>query len=206
MGIYVSIFRLWAILNKLMKFDFSVLQNNKLLKAENKLHGSESLLRGQSSLGWSRNFRTSTDSEDMFRLHNSTAGHILASWIQSIHYFRVCRAVPLPPCRRQGGGGGIAPTHYWPRHYTRVSGQRHAPAALCPREFGIHCTGGWVGHRAGVDTEDRGKALCLWRGSNPGLPVTTLTELPWFLLYCTNIVLQYVIKSPIWSHLFRFFN
>jgi hypothetical protein len=104
-----------------MKFDFSVLQNNKLLKAKNKLHGSESLLRGQSSLSWSRNFLTSTDSEDMFRLHNSTAGHILASWIQSIHYFRVCRAVPLPPCRRQGGGGDIAPTHYWPRHYTRVS-------------------------------------------------------------------------------------
>ena len=32
-----------------------------------------------------------------------------------------------------------------------VSGQRHAPAALTPGEIGTHCTGGWVGPRAGLD-------------------------------------------------------
>ena len=33
-----------------------------------------------------------------------------------------------------------------------VSGQRHAPAALYPRERpGTHFTGGWVGPRAGLD-------------------------------------------------------
>jgi hypothetical protein len=33
-----------------------------------------------------------------------------------------------------------------------VRGQRHAPAAFYPRERpGIHCTGGWVGLRAGLD-------------------------------------------------------
>ena len=33
-----------------------------------------------------------------------------------------------------------------------VRGQRHAPAAPYPRERpGIHCTGGWVGLRAGLD-------------------------------------------------------
>jgi hypothetical protein len=49
-----------------------------------------------------------------------------------------------------------------------VSGQRHAPAALCPgeRTAGTHCTGGWVGLRAGLDTEATGKILCLCRGSN----------------------------------------
>jgi hypothetical protein len=36
---------------------------------------------------------------------------------------------------------------------------------------GTHCTGGWVGHRAGLDTEDRGKILCPCRGSNPDRPV-----------------------------------
>ena len=31
-------------------------------------------------------------------------------------------------------------------------GQRHAPSALYPRERpGTHCTGGWVGPRAGLD-------------------------------------------------------
>jgi hypothetical protein len=42
-----------------------------------------------------------------------------------------------------------------------VGGQRHAPAALYPREriTGTHCTGAWVGNRAGLDTDDRGKIL-----------------------------------------------
>jgi hypothetical protein len=42
-----------------------------------------------------------------------------------------------------------------------VSGQRHAPAALYPRrkDPGTHWTGGWVGLRAGLDTEARGKIL-----------------------------------------------
>jgi hypothetical protein len=54
-----------------------------------------------------------------------------------------------------------------------VSGQRHAPAALYPRErtSGTHCTGGWVGPRTGLDTEARGKILHLCRGSNLGSPV-----------------------------------
>jgi hypothetical protein len=33
-----------------------------------------------------------------------------------------------------------------------VRGQRHSPSALYPRErLGIHCTGGWLGPRAGLD-------------------------------------------------------
>jgi hypothetical protein len=54
-----------------------------------------------------------------------------------------------------------------------VSGQRQTPAALCPGEriTGTHCTGGWVGLRAGLDTEVRGKILCPCQGSNPDRPV-----------------------------------
>jgi hypothetical protein len=50
-----------------------------------------------------------------------------------------------------------------------VSGQLHAPAALFPgkRTPGTHCTGGWVGLRACLDTEARAKILCPCRGSNP---------------------------------------
>jgi hypothetical protein len=32
-----------------------------------------------------------------------------------------------------------------------VGGQRHAPATLPQEGFGTHCTGGWVGPKAGVD-------------------------------------------------------
>jgi hypothetical protein len=41
------------------------------------------------------------------------------------------------------------------------------------RTSGTHCTGGWVGPRAGMDAEARGKILC--RGSNPGPPVCCQT-------------------------------
>jgi len=61
-----------------------------------------------------------------------------------------------------GGRGGVAPTHSRPRHWMGVSDQRHAPAALLPPGKGppgTHWTGGWVGPRAGLDTEVRGKIL-----------------------------------------------
>jgi hypothetical protein len=49
--------------------------------------------------------------------------------------------------------------------------------ALSPgkRTPGTHCTGGWVGPRAGLDTEVRGKKLYLCRGSNPGRPASSQT-------------------------------
>jgi hypothetical protein len=54
-----------------------------------------------------------------------------------------------------------------------VSDQHHALVALCPRErtLGTHWIGGCEGLRSGLDTEDRGKILCLCRGWNPGRPV-----------------------------------
>jgi hypothetical protein len=39
------------------------------------------------------------------------------------------------------------------------------------RTHGIHWTGGWVGPRAGLDTEATGKILYPRRGSNPDRPV-----------------------------------
>jgi hypothetical protein len=58
-----------------------------------------------------------------------------------------------------------------------LSGQRRAPAAFHPREWtpGARWTGGWVGPTAGLDTEARGKILCLCRGSNSGRPVCSQT-------------------------------
>jgi hypothetical protein len=49
-----------------------------------------------------------------------------------------------------------------------VNGQRHVQTTLYPRgETSVtHWTGDWVGFRAGLDTEVRGKISCLCRGSN----------------------------------------
>jgi len=49
------------------------------------------------------------------------------------------------------GSRGIGLLFHDQRHQKRVRGQRHAPAALYPRERpGTHCTGGWVGTRTGL--------------------------------------------------------
>jgi hypothetical protein len=71
------------------------------------------------------------------------------------------------------GRGCIAPTHRRPRHEMWVSDQGHVPAALCPGERtpGTHCTGGWVGPRAGLNIEARGKISYPCRGSNFDCPV-----------------------------------
>jgi hypothetical protein len=53
-----------------------------------------------------------------------------------------------------------------------------------------HCIGGWVGLRAGLDTEAIGKILCLCRLSNPGNPVCS-----------QDTILGYPI-TPATSHLF----
>jgi hypothetical protein len=62
------------------------------------------------------------------------------------------------------------------------SGRALPPGERTP---GTHCTGGWVGSRAGLDTKVRGEIVCLCRGSNLGRPVRSHT------LYC----LSYMVLS-----------
>jgi hypothetical protein len=54
-----------------------------------------------------------------------------------------------------------------------VNGQGHARPSFSPGERtpGTHCTRGWVGLRAGLDAEARGKILCPRRGSDLDRPV-----------------------------------
>jgi hypothetical protein len=77
------------------------------------------------------------------------------------------KAVPLPPCRRQGERLYSSYSFLTSILYG-MSGQRHALIARSPwgKDPGTHCIGGWVGLRAGLNTEARGKNLCLCRRSN----------------------------------------
>jgi hypothetical protein len=86
----------------------------------------------------------------------------------------VSKAVPLPPCRRQRGEK-YSSYSFLTSALEGVSGQSHAPDALSPqkRTPGSHWTGGWVGLRAGLDTEARTKILCFCPGSNPGVPASS---------------------------------
>jgi hypothetical protein len=98
------------------------------------------------------------------------------------------KAVPLHAMEVLARRGDIAPTHSWSLCYIRVSGQRHAQAALYPgeRNPGTPWIGGWVGLRAGLDTEARRKILFLCRGSSPGPPFCSQT------LYWLSSQLQHV--------------
>jgi hypothetical protein len=88
------------------------------------------------------------------------------------------------------GGGAIVPT-YSTLALDGVSGC-HAPAVLYPWEMnpGIPWTGGWVGLRAGLDTEAKGKILCICRGSNPGRLACSQT------LYCLSYPSSLL---PLWN-------
>jgi hypothetical protein len=77
-----------------------------------------------------------------------------------------------PTTRHEGAWGeSVAPTHSRTRHSMGMSGLRHAPAVLYPRvkDPGTHCTGGWMGPRAGLDTEEKSFRLC--QGSKLYRPV-----------------------------------
>jgi hypothetical protein len=63
-------------------------------------------------------------------------------------------------------------TQSWPQ---ALDGGEWSASHLCfiPMEKtpSTHWIGGWVGLRAGLDTEARGKILCLCQGSNPNRPI-----------------------------------
>jgi len=60
-----------------------------------------------------------------------------------------------------------------------VSGQQHAPTALYPRERpGTHCTGGWVGPRAGLDARKISSPPGFDPGPSSPKSVAIPTELP----------------------------
>jgi hypothetical protein len=75
--------------------------------------------------------------------------------------------------------------------------QRFTPGV---RTSGTHCTGGWVGPRASLDTEVRGKLLCPYRGSN--LDRQTVQPVvrhctDWAILLTVRIYAQYIILEPL---------
>jgi hypothetical protein len=77
------------------------------------------------------------------------------------------KAVPLHHSGSKGRGN-ISPAHL--DHGTRWGWV----VSVTPRPRfnpSTHCTRGWVGFRFGLDTEARGKILCLCRRSIPGRPV-----------------------------------
>jgi hypothetical protein len=72
------------------------------------------------------------------------------------------------------------------------------------RTSDTHCTGGWVGLRAGLDTEVRGKILFPCRGSNPDRPflqsvVRHYTDWATRLLFSRKHATNWNLQLPSWA-------
>jgi hypothetical protein len=93
-----------------------------------------------------------------------------------------CSLSPRPSCKSKQKQSSPSTRHGGAWGERRYSSYSFSTSALDGGEWsasrpgraftpGTQCTGGWVGLRAGLDTEDRGKILCPRRGSSPDRPV-----------------------------------
>jgi hypothetical protein len=91
------------------------------------------------------------------------------------HQFNV-KAVPLPPCRGQGGEDvKLLFIFYLGTRWGWAVSFTPRPRFTSGKDKGTHWIEGWVGLRAGLDTEAKEKILCICRGSNLGRPVCSQT-------------------------------
>jgi hypothetical protein len=96
-----------------------------------------------------------------------TDGRVILKWMLGE---TVCKVkLSATPCRRLVGQEIIAPNHFWPQHcmgwvVSITPRPRFTPGERTP---GTHWTGGWVGLRAGMDKEVRGKIISPMPGIEP---------------------------------------
>jgi hypothetical protein len=94
---------------------------------------------------------------------------------------KTAKDIPLHSMKALGGRGGIAPTHsHLGIRWDWSASRPGRTLALGKGPHGTHCTrtGGWVGPRAGLDTEDRGKILSplpVIEPRSPGRPARSQT-------------------------------
>jgi hypothetical protein len=114
----------------------------------------------------------------VFIHYNSYFIRTWSNWIRHISQPPVqdktkAKAVPLHAIKALGGERRYSSYSFSTSALDGGESSALGPGRALPsgRTHGTHWTGGWVGPRAGLDTEDRGKILCLCRGSNLDRPV-----------------------------------
>jgi hypothetical protein len=99
---------------------------------------------------------------------------LLIPLCQCLNTVQKGKSVPLHAMEELGGERRYSSYSFSTSALDGVEWSASRPgSAFTPGERtpGTQCTGGWVGPRAGLDTEARGKTLCPRRGSNPDRPV-----------------------------------
>ena len=90
----------------------------------------------------------------------------------------------------------IALLYFRPLHWKGVRGQRHAPAAPYHRERrGTHCTGGWVGLRAGLDWCGKSRPTGI-RSPDPPARRHSLYRLRYPAHFSVNVTSQFRDSCP----------
>jgi hypothetical protein len=87
--------------------------------------------------------------------------NFVVDWLPHIYWRYKGKAVPQHTYGGTEEEGKYSSYSFMTSALDRVSGQRHDPAVFTPgeRTHGNHFAGGWVGPRAGLDTDVRGKIL-----------------------------------------------
>jgi hypothetical protein len=94
-------------------------------------------------------------------------------------------------------------TFSWPRHYLKVSGQLHAPAALPPGKEpppSTHWIGGWVDPRASLNNMEKWKFLTLLGLELRPLGHPACSQSLYRLCYPSSQMQHKVLKIIIQSH------
>jgi hypothetical protein len=116
---------------------------------------------------WGRKTKTKQHTRDM-KVKTAVLRADITSVLKKVKQSR------YTPWRRLGGERRYSSYSFWTSALDGGEWSASRPGrAFTPGEStpGTHSTGGWVGLRAGLDTEVRGKILCPRRGSNPDRPV-----------------------------------
>jgi hypothetical protein len=110
---------------------------------------------------------------------------------ESLKPYSLCKskAATLPSCSRQGERKNSSYS-LLTSALDGLSCQSHVPAALYPRGKDIltNWIGGWVGLRAGLNTEARGKITFLHRRTKPDRPFVHCSQTLYWLSYPKSLM------------------
>jgi hypothetical protein len=116
---------------------------------------------------------SSLEGSQLLHLFTKTCDYVLCKKYPRDGQTPASKAVPLHATKAFGGERRYSSYSFTTSAVDgdKLLASRSGRALPRGRTPGIHCTGGWVGPRAGLDTEDRGKNPLILPGSNPDHPV-----------------------------------
>jgi hypothetical protein len=120
-------------------------------------------------------------------LHNIPCTHLGSSqsshWVNKITRLLKSKTVLISPCRRQGERKYSSYSLNLDTGWNELSASRSGHTLSAGKNPSSHFIGGWVGLRAGLDTEAGEKNIFLCRDRNPVVQSVVRHYTGWAALY-----------------------